>query len=76
MTEAGVGLQAILRELRKQGLRPLAVGAIGEFAIANITMGLPFGAYAGWASSKPDIWCWMLRGRFPPGARFLAARNL
>lgn len=38
LTFAGVGLQTNLRELRKQGLRPLVVGAIGEFAIAAITL--------------------------------------
>jgi uncharacterized integral membrane protein (TIGR00698 family) len=40
LTFAGVGLQTNLRQLKKQGLRPLAVGAIGEFAIAGITLGL------------------------------------
>jgi uncharacterized membrane protein YadS len=38
LTFAGVGLETNLRELRKQGLRPLVVGAIGEFAIAAITL--------------------------------------
>jgi len=47
LTFAGVGLQTNLRELRKQGLRPLAVGAIGEFAIAAITLGLLLGASRG-----------------------------
>lgn len=40
LTFAGVGLQTNIRELRRQGLRPLAVGAIGEVAIAGITLGL------------------------------------
>jgi uncharacterized membrane protein YadS len=39
-----VGLQTNIREMRKQGLRPLAVGAIGEFAIAGITLALIFAA--------------------------------
>jgi uncharacterized membrane protein YadS len=44
LTFAGVGLQTNVREMRKQGLRPLAVGAIGEFAIAGITLALIFAA--------------------------------
>jgi hypothetical protein len=31
-------------QLRKQGLRPLAVGALGELAIAGITLALLLGA--------------------------------
>jgi uncharacterized integral membrane protein (TIGR00698 family) len=42
LTFAGVGLQTNFRQLRKQGLRPLAVGAIGEFVIAGLTLGLVF----------------------------------
>lgn len=38
LTFAGVGLQTNIGELRKQGLKPLAVGAIGEFVIAAITL--------------------------------------
>jgi len=44
LTFAGVGLQTNLGELRRQGLRPLAAGAVGEFAIAGITLALIFGA--------------------------------
>lgn len=44
LTFAGVGLQTNIRELRKQGLRPLAVGAIGEVAIAGLTLVLILGA--------------------------------
>src|SRR3954447_16438875 len=44
LTFAGVGLQTNVRELRKQGLRPLAIGAIGEFAIAGITLAMVVGA--------------------------------
>jgi uncharacterized integral membrane protein (TIGR00698 family) len=44
LTFAGVGLQTNIRELRKQGLKPLAVGAIGEFAIAGTTLALILGA--------------------------------
>jgi uncharacterized integral membrane protein (TIGR00698 family) len=40
LTFAGVGLRTELREMRKQGLRPLVVGAIGEFAIAGITLAM------------------------------------
>ena len=38
LTFAGVGLNTNLREMRKQGLRPLVVGAVGEFAIAGFTL--------------------------------------
>jgi len=44
MTFAGVGLKTNLRELGKQGFRPFAVGAIGEVAIAALTLGLIYGA--------------------------------
>ena len=44
LTFAGVGLQTNISELRKQGLKPLAVGAIGEFAIAGITLAMVVGA--------------------------------
>ena len=44
LTFAGVGLRTNLRELGKQGVRPFAVGAIGEVAIAALTLGLIYGA--------------------------------
>ena len=44
LTFAGVGLRTNLRELGKQGARPFLVGAIGEIAIAAITLGLIYGA--------------------------------
>jgi uncharacterized integral membrane protein (TIGR00698 family) len=44
LTFAGVGLRTNLRELSKQGARPLIVGAVGEIAIALITLGLVFAA--------------------------------
>ena len=44
LTFAGVGLRTNLRELGKQGARPFVVGAVGEVAIAIITLGLVFGA--------------------------------
>ncbi len=44
LTFAGVGLQTNIRELRKQGLKPLAVGAIGELAIAGLTLAMVVGA--------------------------------
>lgn len=40
LTFAGVGLRTNFKEMRKQGLRPFAVGAIGEIAIAFFTLGL------------------------------------
>ncbi len=44
LTFAGVGLRTNFRQLRAQGIRPLLVGAIGEIAIAVITLGMIFGA--------------------------------
>lgn len=41
---AGVGFRSNLRELGKQGARPLLVGVLGEVAIALITLGLIYGA--------------------------------
>jgi uncharacterized integral membrane protein (TIGR00698 family) len=43
-TFAGVGLRTNLVELRRQGWRPLAVGVIGECAIAVITLMVVLGA--------------------------------
>ena len=50
LTFAGVGLRTNFREMRKQGLRPFAVGAIGEIVIAAFTLALVVGAskYFGW----------------------------
>ena len=44
LTFAGVGLRTNFSELRKQGLRPFAVGAIGEVVIAGVTLALVLGA--------------------------------
>ena len=33
-----------IREMRKQGLRPFLVGAVGELVIAGLTLGLVLGA--------------------------------
>ena len=44
LTFAGVGLRTDLREMKKQGLRPLVVGAVGEFAIAGLTLAMIVGA--------------------------------
>ena len=44
LTFAGVGLRTNFRDLSKQGARPFLVGAIGEIAIAVITLGLVMGA--------------------------------
>jgi uncharacterized membrane protein YadS len=44
LTFAGVGLRTNFREMRKQGLRPFAVGAIGEVVIAAFTLVVVFGA--------------------------------
>lgn len=40
LTFAGVGLRINFREMKKQGLRPFVVGAVGEVVIAAITLGL------------------------------------
>jgi uncharacterized integral membrane protein (TIGR00698 family) len=48
LTFAGVGLRTNFRELRKQGLRPLVVGALGEIAVAIVTLGLVYGAAKTW----------------------------
>jgi uncharacterized integral membrane protein (TIGR00698 family) len=44
LTFAGVGLRTNIGDMRKQGLRPFVVGALGEIAIAALTLGLVFGA--------------------------------
>ena len=44
LTFAGVGLRTNLRDLFKQGSRPFIVSALGEIAIAIITLGLILGA--------------------------------
>jgi uncharacterized membrane protein YadS len=40
LTFAGVGLKTNFVELRRQGLRPLVVGAVGEFAIGALTLAM------------------------------------
>jgi uncharacterized membrane protein YadS len=44
LTFAGVGLRKSIRDLGVQGWRPLIVGALGEVAIAVLTLGLVIGA--------------------------------
>ena len=44
LTFAGVGLRTSVRDLSKQGMRPLLVGVIGEVVIAVFTLGLVYGA--------------------------------
>ena len=48
LTFAGVGLRTSFRDLVKQGAKPFLVGAIGEVAIAIITLGLVLGADRLW----------------------------
>jgi uncharacterized integral membrane protein (TIGR00698 family) len=43
---AGVGLRTNLKDLVVQGWRPLAVGVLGEFFIAILTLGLVFWSYS------------------------------
>jgi uncharacterized membrane protein YadS len=40
LTFAGVGLRTNIRDLMKQGWRPLVVGVVGECAIAGLTLGM------------------------------------
>src|ERR1700747_3476216 len=44
LTFAGVGLRTNFKALSKQGLKPFAVGAIGEVVIAGFTLGLVLAA--------------------------------
>jgi uncharacterized integral membrane protein (TIGR00698 family) len=44
LTFAGVGLRTSIRDLTKQGVRPLLVGTIGEIVIATVTLGLVYAA--------------------------------
>ncbi|MCL2450403.1 MAG: YeiH family protein [Polyangiaceae bacterium] len=46
LTFAGVGLKTNFAELRRQGVRPLIVGAIGEVGIAAVTLAMVLGADA------------------------------
>lgn len=46
LTFAGVGLNTDFREMKKQGIRPFVVGALGELLITVITLGLVVGADA------------------------------
>jgi len=49
LTFAGVGLRTNFRELSKQGLKPFAVGVLGEVLIAVLTLGLVVGANRIWS---------------------------
>jgi uncharacterized integral membrane protein (TIGR00698 family) len=44
LTFAGVGLRTNFGEMKRQGVRPFAVGAIAELAIAIVTLGMVIGA--------------------------------
>jgi uncharacterized membrane protein YadS len=44
LTFSGLWFRTDLREMRKQGLRPFVVGAVGEFAIAGLTLVLVLAA--------------------------------
>jgi uncharacterized integral membrane protein (TIGR00698 family) len=48
LTFAGVGLRTNFRELSRQGLKPFAVGVLGEVLIAVLTLGLVAGADHVW----------------------------
>jgi len=79
LTFAGVGLRTNFSDMRKQGLRPFAVGAIGEVVIAGFTLG--FGL-----RRRKNLWLvrkidggWLLIVRAPslapaPTRRISAAR--
>src|SRR5437762_9280555 len=47
LTFAGVGLRTNFKALSKQGLKPVAVGAVGEVVIAAFTLGLVLAAQRG-----------------------------
>jgi uncharacterized integral membrane protein (TIGR00698 family) len=40
LTFAGVGLRTNFKDMKKQGIRPFIVGALGEVVIASVTLGL------------------------------------
>jgi uncharacterized integral membrane protein (TIGR00698 family) len=46
LTFAGVGLKTDFCEIKRQGLRPFAVGALAELAVTVVTLGLVLGAAA------------------------------
>ncbi len=48
LTFAGVGLRTSFKDLLKQGIKPFVVGAVGEIAIAGITLVLVLGADKLW----------------------------
>jgi uncharacterized integral membrane protein (TIGR00698 family) len=48
LTFAGVGLRTNFRQLARQGLKPFAVGVLGEVLIAVLTLGLVAGADHVW----------------------------
>ena len=48
LTFAGVGLRTNFRQLARQGLKPFAVGVLGEILIAVLTLGLVAGADHVW----------------------------
>jgi uncharacterized integral membrane protein (TIGR00698 family) len=48
LTFAGVGLRTNFRELTRQGVKPFAVGIVGEVLIAVLTLGLVVGANQAW----------------------------
>jgi len=48
LTFAGVGLRTNFKELSRQGLKPFAVGVLGEVLIAGLTLGLVLGANQIW----------------------------
>jgi uncharacterized integral membrane protein (TIGR00698 family) len=48
LTFAGVGLRTNFRVLSRQGLKPFAVGVLGEVLIAVLTLGLVVGANRMW----------------------------
>ncbi len=48
LTFAGVGLRTNFRSLSKQGIKPFAVGIVGEILIASLTLGLVIAADHAW----------------------------
>ncbi len=48
LTFAGVGLRTNFRSLSRQGIKPFAVGIVGEILIASLTLGLVIAADRTW----------------------------
>ena len=59
-----MGLRTNISDMRKQGMRPFLVGALGEVAIAALTLGLVLGAskIVKLSGGLPRVWSTLGRG--------------